>query len=155
MMCHRKPQRHRRPQSRTEVLKRPIAESGLDWPVTTRSRKVVGILGEMLGVTHQLAEERSLALHREVARRLRDRPELLDTARGRVREWLDNGRVSRFWAEAWDEALNGTLDEVIVRITDPSQRARDLRQSSPFAGAIDPRVRWEILRRLREESVSA
>jgi len=154
-MCFGEPQRHRATQSRKKILKGPIAESGLDSPVTTHSRKVVGILGEMLGVTHQLAEERSLALHREVARQLRVRPELLDTARERVRSWLDSGRVSRYWAEAWNEALKGTLGEVIVRITDPSQHARDLRQSSPFAGVLDPRVRWEILRRLREEAVSA
>ena len=115
---------------------------------------MVGILEEMLGVTHQLAEERSLALHREVARRLQDRPELLDTARERVRSWLETGCVSRYWAEAWNEALDGTLDEVIARITGLSQHARDLRQASPFAGALDPRVRWEILRRLRGRAVS-
>lgn len=115
---------------------------------------MVCILDEVLRVTHQHAEERSLALHREVARRLRDRPELLDTARERVRSWLETGRVSPFWAEAWSEALDGTLDEVIARITDPSEHARDLRQTSPFAGALDPRVRWKILRRLRGRAVS-
>lgn len=115
---------------------------------------MVGILKEMRGVTHQLAEERSLALHCEVARQLRVRPELLGTARERVRSWLELGCVSRYWAEAWNEALGGTLDEVIARITDPSQHARDLRQTSPFAGALDPRVRWEILRRFRGRAVS-
>ena len=93
-------------------------------------------------------------MHREVARRLQDRPELLDAARERVRSWLESGGVSRYWAEAWNEALGGTLDEVIARITDPSQHARDLRQTSPFAGALDPRVRWEILRRHRGRAVS-
>ena len=93
-------------------------------------------------------------MHREVARRLQDRPELLDAARERVQSWLESGGVSRYWAEAWNEALGGTLDEVIARITDPSQHARDLRQTSPFAGALDPRVRWEILRRLRGRAVS-
>ena len=155
MMCFGEPQRHRAAQSRTEVFKGYIADSHRDRLAETHSRNMVGILGEMLGVTHQLAEKRSLALHREVARRLRDRPELLDTARERVRDWLENGRVSRDWAEAWNEALDGTLDEVIVRITDRSQHARDLRQTSPFAGALDPRVRWEILLRCREEAVSA
>jgi hypothetical protein len=116
--------------------------------------EVVCILEEMPGVTHRIAEERSLALHREVARRLRDRPELLDSARERVRSWLETGRVSIFWAEAWNEVLDGTVDEVVSRITDPSEYARDLRQSSPFAGALDPRVRWEILRRLSGRAVS-
>jgi len=118
-------------------------------------KDVVGTLGEMNGVTHRLAEERSLALHREVARKLRERPELLDAARERVRSWLESGCASRHWAEAWNEALEGSLDDVIALITDASQRARDLRQTSPFAGVLDPRERWEILRRVRGREVSA
>ena len=117
-------------------------------------KSVAGILGEMTAVTHRLAEERSLALHREVARRLRERPELLDAARERVRSWLESGCVSQYWAEAWNDVLEGTLDDVIAVITDSSQRPRDLRQSSPFAGVLDPRKRWEILRRYRERTVS-
>jgi hypothetical protein len=117
-------------------------------------KSVAGILGEMTAVTHRLAEERSLALHREVARRLRERPELLDAARERVRSWLESGCVSRHWAEAWNDVLEGTLDDVIAVITDSSQRPRDLRQSSPFAGVLDPRKRWEILRRYRERTTS-
>jgi hypothetical protein len=115
---------------------------------------VVCILEQMTGVTHQLAEERSLALHREVARRLRDRPELLESARERVRSWLETGSVSVFWAGAWSEVLDGTVEEVVARITDPSEHSRDLRQTSPFAGVLDPRVRWEILRRLSGRAVS-
>jgi phosphoserine phosphatase len=109
----------------------------------------------MSGVTHRLAEERSLALHREVARRLQDRPELLEMARERVRGWLDSGSVSRFWAEAWDDALDGILEDVIARITDTSENARALRQTSPFAGVVGPRERWEILRRHRGQAVSS
>ena len=108
----------------------------------------------MNGVTHQFAEERSLALHREVARRLRDRPELLESARERVRSWLETGSVSVFWTDAWSEVLDGTVEEVIARITDPAEHSRDLRQTSPFAGVLDPRVRWEILRRVRGREVS-
>lgn len=103
-------------------------------------------------VTHQLAEERSLALHREVARRLREDPELVEMARRRVNQWLETGSVSRRWAEAWHEVLSGSLEEVIAVITDTSQRARDLRQTTPFAGAIDPRTRWEILRRMNRQA---
>jgi len=107
----------------------------------------------MQAVTHRLAEERSLALHSEVARQLRVNPDVLERARERVQDWLASGFVPRAWAEAWNDALSGSLDDVIARITDPSQRARDLRQTSPFAGAIDPRVRWEILRQLTRREV--
>jgi len=101
----------------------------------------------MSGVTHRVAEERSLALHHAVANKLRDRPELLEVARDRVQGWLQCGTVSRFWAAAWEEALSGSLDEVIARIVDTSEHARALRQSSPFAGVLSPRERWEVLRR--------
>jgi hypothetical protein len=109
----------------------------------------------MSGVNHRLAEERSLALHREVAVKLRDRPELLEVARARVRGWLESGFVSRFWAKAWNEALDGVLEDVIARITDASESARALRQTSPFAGVLSPRERWEILRRHRGHAATS
>ena len=100
----------------------------------------------MGGITHHVADERSLALHREVARRLRDRPELLERARDRVAGWQHDGSVAPRWADAWADALSRTLDEVVVVITDPGESGKGLRQTSPFAGVIDPRTRWQILR---------
>jgi len=100
-------------------------------------------------VTHRMAEERSLALHREVARRLEERPELLEVARARVEGWLRDGSVAATWVRRWRELLSRPLDEVIAVITDEGEKARDLRQSSPFAGVVDPRTRWRILREVR------
>ena len=104
--------------------------------------------------THRDAESRSLALHVAVARKLRERPESLEEARARVRGWLATGSVHRYWAEAWANLLAGSLGEVIAAITDPGERACDLRQSSPFAGALDPRERWAILDRVSKEATS-
>lgn len=100
----------------------------------------------MTAVTHRVAEARSLALHRAVAGQLTERPELLDHARERVRDWLATGRVAQAWAEAWRDILAGDVDRIIAVLVDPSERACDLRQVSPFAGALDPRERWQILR---------
>jgi len=97
-------------------------------------------------ITHHVAEERSLALHREVARRLRAAPELLERARQRVARWQRDGSVARPWADAWGDVLGHSLDEVIATITNPGQEGSDLRQSSPFAGVIDSKTRWQILR---------
>jgi len=107
----------------------------------------------MAAVTHSMAEERSLALHREVARRLCEAPELLEAARRRVSLWLSSGTVPRRWALRWDAILKAPLSEVVAAITDPGEEARDLRQVSPFAGAIAPRTRWAILRQVRGEAV--
>jgi hypothetical protein len=74
---------------------------------------------------------------------------VLERARVRVQSWLKDGPVRPEIAESWAKVLAGTSDEVGRFLVDPGQRARDLRQSSPFAGALRPRERWEILRRLR------
>jgi hypothetical protein len=96
-----------------------------------------------------LAEARSLELHRLVAERIRREPRLVDKARARVQAWLRDGSVSRPWAEAWREALEGPLEQLLALLVDPGQRACDLRQSSPFAGFLEPRARWEAWRRVR------
>lgn len=43
------------------------------------------------------------------------------------------------------------LPELVEPLVDPSQRGRDLRQCTPFAGAIDPRTRWRLWAQVREE----
>jgi hypothetical protein len=106
----------------------------------------------MAAVTHRVAEERSLALHREVARRLREDPKVLEMARQRVQRWLADGTVPRRWAERWARILEGSAGEVARAITDTGQEARDLRQVTPFAGALDARTRWSILRQLGDEA---
>lgn len=95
----------------------------------------------------RLCVERSLALHREVAERLRRDPRLLEFAKTRVQRWFEDGSAHRSWAIAWSEVLEGGLDEVVALLIDRSERAHDLRQVSPFAGVLDARTRWEILRR--------
>jgi len=98
------------------------------------------------------AEARSLELHRLVAERLRARPELLDRARARVAGWLHTGAVSRRWAAAWADVLSRPLPEILGVLVDPGQQARDLRQSSPFAGALSRREPWDALRRLSTQA---
>ena len=99
---------------------------------------------------HTLAEERSLELHGLVAARLREDPLLLEAARERVRGWLRDHSVTARWAEEWLEVLDRPLDEVVAVITDPGERARQLRQTSPFAGVLDPKTRWETWRAVGE-----
>lgn len=104
---------------------------------------------------HRLAEARSLAAHRVIAERLTRSPELLDMARARVEGWLRESSSIRphgkIWAEAWRELLAGEPGAVARAIVDDSERGRALRQSTPFAGALDPRERWRLWARVREE----
>lgn len=98
---------------------------------------------------HELAEERSLALHREVARRLVADPGLLAPARARVEGWIEEGRVHPAYASAWREILAGPPETIGAFLEDPSERARALRQVSPFAGVVPPLERWRIWRDVR------
>lgn len=99
---------------------------------------------------HQRNEERSIWLHRAVAEKLWQDPALLAKARGRVEGWIADASVHPRYAEAWRRVLARSLEEIAERLTDPSETMRALRQCSPFAGALTPRERWDVLRRFRE-----
>jgi hypothetical protein len=97
---------------------------------------------------HRTAELRSLAFHSLVAERLDAK--LLNRAQARVDGWLaTNGPVDHRWAEKWQELLNRPIPEIKRRLNEDSEEMRDLRQSTPFAGAISESERQEILREVR------
>jgi hypothetical protein len=99
---------------------------------------------------HLLAEERSLAIHRIVAERLRQDPRLIDAARARDDRWLADGSVHPVYAAAWRDLLAGPREHLLDVLVDPDEEARALRQCSPFAGVVDPRTRWRIWREVRD-----
>lgn len=99
---------------------------------------------------HRRAELRSLALHREVARRLRADPTLVD----RAKAWLEaHTEVHPHYASAWRVLLDGPLEELCALLESDDERGRDLRQASPFAFVLDARTRWAIWRSV--EAMSA
>src|SRR6266545_7688463 len=93
------------------------------------------------GSPQRIAEERSIAYHGEIASLLAHRADLLDAARDRVDSWLRDASVPRPYAEAWRDLIAGPFKELVAALVDPGERSRDLRQVSPFAGALDPRTR--------------
>jgi hypothetical protein len=95
---------------------------------------------------HSLAEKRSWALHQEVARRLSDQPELRERALKRVRSWL-TVPARHPYATDWQLLLEGSLPELQAALASASKRMCTIRQASPFAGALDSRTRWQILKR--------
>lgn len=104
---------------------------------------------------HRLAEERSLALHRTIADLMLVDASVLERARQRVRGWLETGGVASYYAKHWDAVLARPLEEIRAFLVDESEHARAMRQSTPFAGAIDPRTRLRIWREVRERVESA
>lgn len=98
---------------------------------------------------HRLAEARSLAYHRLVADRLATEPAILHRARARVAAWLQQ-TPPPFYALQWERHLAETLPALQRFLVDPGAQATELRQSTPFAGAIDPRERWRLWREVAE-----
>lgn len=93
-------------------------------------------------------ERRSLALHRAIARRLREQP--VQTLR-RARRNLD--RMSRKHPGArpllsrWRRILSRTTAEIMEVMLDPRPSARELRHVTPFAGVLTARERTYVYRR--------
>ena len=100
---------------------------------------------------HRLAEERSIAYHRLIAERLRHQPEILERARRRVETWLSSSTHVPFYARKWAEILAGDVSSIAAFLTERSELAVELRQSTPFAGAITPQERWKIWRETRDQ----
>jgi hypothetical protein len=99
---------------------------------------------------HRLAEARSLAYHQAVAERLRRDPQILEEARRVVDAWMRAASPAPHYAEAWRSVLAGDAATVAAFITDPGERATELRQSTPFAGVLSARERWAIWDAVRE-----
>src|SRR5688500_18444325 len=100
---------------------------------------------------HVLAEARSIAMHRAIVLRLRDAPELLEGVRIRLAAWLGEQRP---YARAWSELVEGDRERLFAAMVDVSEAARALRQSTPFAGLLDPRTRWRIHAEVRARAES-
>jgi hypothetical protein len=83
---------------------------------------------------HREAELRSLAYHRVVARRLDRR--IVQAASERLQQWRAEGRIDPRYEREWEQVLSESPAQIERLIAEDSQRMRDLRQSSPFAGVL-------------------
>jgi len=93
--------------------------------------------------THRAPELQSLAYHRAVAERLDER--MLASARRRMQRWGATGRINASWVEAWSEILSQPVPAVAKAIAADSPRARELRQTSPFAGVLTEQERRRLV----------
>jgi hypothetical protein len=98
--------------------------------------------------THRGAELRALAYHRLVAQKLDER--CVDDARWRLRKLRDEGRIRPHWAEEWERILDTPIPQITRLISSDSPRGRELRQTSPFAGALNEQERRRALRVVEE-----
>jgi hypothetical protein len=98
---------------------------------------------------HIRIDERSIALHRAVAERIRGNPKLMEEAILNLQRYLklsfSDSRKPVSPLVEWQELLeNQSLEETLDFMVSDSERAIRLRQSSPFAGILTPQERWRI-----------
>jgi DNA-binding transcriptional MerR regulator len=102
---------------------------------------------QRLPTGHDTAERRSLAYHQAVAERLND--DLIAEARDRVDRLSAGDHMHPDYAQRWREILALPMDRLAMAITADDQATRDLRQSSPFAGALNEYERRQIIDAVR------
>ena len=84
-----------------------------------------------------------LAYHLAVAAHLKQ--QTIADAKYVLYRWRALGRIDPHYAERWDEVLSLPLREVRDAITAVGSDADDLRQNSPFAGALSEPERQRVL----------
>jgi transcriptional regulator with XRE-family HTH domain len=93
-------------------------------------------------------DRRSLALHRVVAMRLATAPDDVRSIARRnlahLRHVHADGSAEPYFL-AWQELLDGPIDDLVDVLLNERQSARDLRQVSPFAGVLSEAERSRAL----------
>lgn len=96
---------------------------------------------------HQRAQRRSLAYHRVVAKRLRRT--MVDDALHLIWAWREQGKIDPRYAERWERVLQEPVTEIRKVISEDTPAGHDLRQNSPFAGALSEAERRKLLTEIR------
>jgi hypothetical protein len=104
------------------------------------------------GRSHRAAELHALAYHRLVAERLDER--LVEQARRRVARWKASGRIHPRWAERWERVLALPLPRLAKTISADTPPARELRQTSPFVGALNEHERRQLVEAVERRALA-
>jgi len=95
-------------------------------------------------------ERRSLAISAAVAEKLRMEPEaVIAKARSNIETMRSIGVNEQPWVEMWEAVLGLGASHVGAMLTSTDPVARDLRQSSPFAGVLTEEERQQAVSGLR------
>jgi hypothetical protein len=99
---------------------------------------------------HRLAEARSLAMHAAIARKIERDRSLLEIPRRNLERWsARSANAPPSWLKQWHALLQLPWPELAARITEPTEDAARLRQSSPFAGVLSEDERERIYEAFR------
>lgn len=113
-------------------------------------RRAASLPSEPTGLTRR-EERTSWYLHRAVASKLRTgaREQILTIARENLAAMRAGvrGPQAHAWVDEWEKALNGPTSDLIALMLRTDTGGIDLRQVSPFAGALSQDERLAAIRR--------
>jgi hypothetical protein len=99
---------------------------------------------------HRVLDARSLAMHVAIARKIERAPGLLDIPHRNLERWSARSHDSPPpWLREWRQILRRPWPEIAALISELSENAARLRQSSPFAGILTPGERRRIYEAFR------
>ncbi|MDO9002312.1 MAG: hypothetical protein Q7V20_02520 [Aquabacterium sp.] len=97
--------------------------------------------------THQELDDRSLALHRLIADKIRHDPALFDKARATLDHWRQRVSIrTQPCLDEWAHLMDQGIDACLAVAVEDSERATALRQSSPFSGLLSNQDRFAFLK---------
>jgi len=106
--------------------------------------------------SHQQIDARTLALHQEVATKLRRDRALFERARATLRRWRSTvSPASQPYLMEWERLMDQGLEATLAVALEDSEHAAALRQSSPFSAILTPRERFAFLKAWNQSQGSA
>jgi hypothetical protein len=135
--------------ARSDGMQRPLARVIRDRRLqSSETIDLDRLLPRRQARTHRVPELQSLVYHRVVAERLNE--ELVNTARRRLDRQRRDGRIDPRWAAEWERILELPIERIAQRISSDAPRARELRQTSPFAGVLTEQERQRLIAAIKE-----
>ena len=106
--------------------------------------------------SHQQLDDRSLALHRLVAAKLRRDPELFADARATLQRWRTVVcSSSQPYLEEWERLFERGPEACLALAVEESERAAALRQCSPLACLLSNQERFAFLKAWSQDHEAA
>lgn len=100
-------------------------------------------------------DRRSIAWHRAVVRRLEENPDnTLALAKRNLDRWRAIGTSGEALLAHWSLWLELPVSDIVVLVLDGGPFAREMRQVSPFAGALSASERTQVLRQFQREEAA-
>lgn len=100
--------------------------------------------------SHRLHDARSLAMHAVIVRKIEREPKLLGIARRNLERWAErHAGTPPLWMKEWRAILKRPWLQIASLLTEQSENAARLRQSTPFAGVLTSRERRRIYEAFR------